>query len=164
MSFKKRHGSNQGNTFSNSFPASRLGMQIKRLCLDTMRTEAEPLDIEFPAWRLGTRSCSVLNGKSATQQRTFLNHAKIRFFGFLAHCHKAKKLNAIFEALQLNNRYVRPKKISTSELIRSILGNDINQCPLCKKGSFQKVRIIPKGEHAHEAIIESTFQENENSS
>ena len=148
-----------------------LGRYTHRVALSNHRIlSVENGFVKFTVKNRKTNEQEIVELKADEFIRRFLLHVlpsgfvKIRFFGFLAHCHKAKKLNAIFKALQRDSRYVRPEKKSALELIRSILGNDINLCPLCKKGTFQKGSTIPKGEVGIETRLEFDLQENNNSS
>ena len=160
------------NSFENQdYVLDYLGRYTHRVAISNHRIlSVENGIVTFTVKNRKTNELEIVELKADEFIRRFLLHVlpsgfvKIRFFGFLAHCHKAKKLNAIFKALQIDSTYVPPEKKSTLELIHSILGKDINQCPFCKKGTFQKIRTIPKGEHAFESKIDSGLQENNNSS
>jgi Putative transposase/Transposase zinc-binding domain len=81
--------------------------------------------------------------------RRFLIHAvpdsfvRIRHFGFLANRSKKNALSRCRQFLHLPLISIPVAEIKTSELLFELTGIDLNQCPLCKKGTMHIIAQLP---------------------
>ncbi len=82
--------------------------------------------------------------------RRFLLHAlppafvKIRHYGFLANRNRTKNLAKIRQLHGLPETEKNAQK-SVQEMMLTLNGIDINQCPCCEKGKMQIIAQIPQG-------------------
>jgi Putative transposase len=81
--------------------------------------------------------------------RRFLLHVlpsgfvRIRYYGLLAHCHRAKKLERCRELLDVFQPPCdRPKKRDWTEVLLALTGKDPLQCPKCERGRMVCVQTM----------------------
>jgi hypothetical protein len=80
--------------------------------------------------------------------RRFLLHIlpegfmRIRHYGFLANRYKKKALRTCRKLLGVVEMAPLPVYATTSELMKALTGNDIQQCPCCKQISLRRIQTI----------------------
>jgi hypothetical protein len=80
--------------------------------------------------------------------RRFLLHAlpdgfqRIRFGGFLAHCHRRPKLALIGELLAHPATALLPLPKDCAELLALLTGQPANQCPSCRIGRLHRIETL----------------------
>ena len=126
-----------------------LGRYTYRIAIENHRIlsiEAGHVVFSYKNRKAGTHGTMRLSADEFI--RRFLLHVlpkgfvRIRFYGFLAHNHKAEKLNLIHKALGIEEAYQKPTKKSPLELMIALLGEEWNSCPVCKKGKTRKSKKI----------------------
>jgi len=76
--------------------------------------------------------------------RRFLNHVlphgfqKIRYYGFLNNCDKAKNLKIIFKIQGYQQFHSTLTGLTTAEILKQVWNYDINKCPQCGQNSMRK--------------------------
>ncbi len=86
--------------------------------------------------------------------RRFLMHVlpdgfvRIRYFGFLANCNRAKKLPLCRDLLDVTEISVVQEK-SWPDLVLSLTGKDPLLCPKCQRGRLVRIQTLPPISRAH---------------
>src|ERR1017187_3868022 len=81
--------------------------------------------------------------------RQFLQHAlprgfqRIRYFGLLAHCHRAEKLERCRRLLALPFADLLPQPTNPREIDPAITGRPLRLCPQCGVGILARVEVWP---------------------
>jgi predicted Zn-ribbon and HTH transcriptional regulator len=82
--------------------------------------------------------------------RRFLQHVlpdgfqRIRHYGLLANRHRAENLARCRELLRLPVP-IPPPRLNYRERYRQLTGQDLLQCPQCRKASMRRIAILPAG-------------------
>ena len=81
--------------------------------------------------------------------RRFLQHAlppgfqRIRYYGFLANCHRARKLELCRQLLATWCSALLPSLIDCRDFIRALAGKNVRRCPQCSTGILVCIQFLP---------------------
>jgi hypothetical protein len=80
--------------------------------------------------------------------RRFLQHAlppgfqRIRYYGFLANCHRAEKLNLCRQLLATLCSLLLPQPAACRDFLAALTAGKIRLCPQCKIGVLMRTQIF----------------------
>lgn len=81
--------------------------------------------------------------------RRFLQHAlptgfqRIRYYGFLANCHRQAKLNLCRQLLASPCSGLLPRPADYRDLYAALTGKDLRRCPQCGLGILTRIQFLP---------------------
>ena len=81
--------------------------------------------------------------------RRFLQHAlppgfqRIRYYGFLANCHRARKLELCRQLLATWCSALLPSLSACCDFLRAVVGSDVRRCPQCHVGILACIQFLP---------------------
>jgi hypothetical protein len=81
--------------------------------------------------------------------RRFLQHAlppgfqRIRYYGFLANCHRARKLELCRQLLATACSLLLPSLQACRDLLQTLTGSDFRRCPQCGVGILAGIPFLP---------------------
>jgi len=81
--------------------------------------------------------------------RRFLQHAlppgfqRIRYYGFLANCHRARKLEFCRQLLAQPYSALLPSLTACGDFLQSLTSRDLRRCPNCGVGILASIRFLP---------------------
>jgi Putative transposase len=82
--------------------------------------------------------------------RRFLIHTlppgfpRIRYFGFLANCHRTAKLALCRQLLIVPVTELLPQPHDCRQLLEAITAENANRCPRCGIGTMIRIGILPR--------------------
>ena len=82
---------------------------------------------------------------SAASSCTFCRQGlqRIRYFGFLANCHRAAKLDLCRNLLATHTSLLLPQFADCREFLTALTHIDLGRCPHCGAGTLNRVIIPP---------------------
>jgi hypothetical protein len=81
--------------------------------------------------------------------RRFLQHAlppgfqRIRYYGFLANCHRARQLTRCRHLLATLGSLLLPSLQACREWLRALIRKDLRRCPQCGAGILARIQFLP---------------------
>ena len=81
--------------------------------------------------------------------RRFLQHAvapgfqRIRYYGFLANCHRQAKLALCRQLLATAASRLLPQQADCRDLLAALIRTDLRLCPQCGRGILARVVFLP---------------------
>lgn len=81
--------------------------------------------------------------------RRFLQHAlppgfqRIRYYGFLANCHRAEKLELCRRLLATPCSDLLPQPADCRDLLAALTSSNLSSCPQCGIGILTRIRLRP---------------------
>ena len=85
--------------------------------------------------------------------RRFLQHAvppgfqRIRYYGFLANCHRSAKLALCRQLLATAASLLLPQFADCRDFLTALTRSDLRRCPQCGKGILSRVTFLPPSRH-----------------
>ena len=82
--------------------------------------------------------------------RPFLIHTlpagfqRIRYFGFLANCHRTAKLALCRQLLIVPVTELLPQPADCRQMLEAITKKEVNRCPHCGIGTMIRIAILPR--------------------
>ena len=78
---------------------------------------------------------------------------KIRYYGFLANRNKREKVGHLRQKMGLSPQIPEKAEKPVREMMLELTGNDINLCPVCKKGTLAQIARICKTRQTEKHIV-----------
>ncbi len=94
--------------------------------------------------------------------RRFLQHApppgfqRIRYYGFLANCHRARKLELYRHLLATPCSPLLPRPSDYRDFYQILTGRDLRRCPQCGIGILACIPFLPPGQAPHPLRMDSS--------
>jgi hypothetical protein len=82
--------------------------------------------------------------------RRFLIHTlppgfqRIRYFGFLANCHRTDKLALCRQLMIVPITDLLPQPVDCRQLLEAITEKESNRCPYCGIGAMVRIAVLPQ--------------------
>jgi hypothetical protein len=128
-----------------------LGRYTHRVAISNRRLlalEDGKVTFEWQDYRDGSQS-KEMTVSAEEFIRRFLQHAlppgfqRIRYYGFLAHCHRARKLELCRQLLATLGPVLLPSLRDCCAFYRALTRKDRRLCPKCGKGILARVQFPP---------------------
>ena len=81
--------------------------------------------------------------------RRFLQHVlppglqRIRYYGFLANCHRQAKLDLCRQLLATATSQLLPQPADCRDLLAALTATNLRLCPQCGRGTLIRVQFFP---------------------
>jgi hypothetical protein len=82
--------------------------------------------------------------------RRFLQHAlppgfqRIRYYGFLANCHRARRLKLCRQLLAVPCSELLPRPADYRDFYAALTGRNLKRCPKCGIGTMIQIQVLPR--------------------
>ena len=128
-----------------------LGRYTHRVAISNRRLlalEDGQVSFEWKDYRDGQRQ-KVMTVSAEEFIRRFLQHAlptgfqRIRYYGFLANCHRAEKLELCRRLLATVCSLLVPQLADCRDFLAAITGRNLRLCPQCGIGTLTRTQIFP---------------------
>jgi Putative transposase/Transposase zinc-binding domain len=128
-----------------------LGRYTHRVAISNRRLlalEDGQVSFEWKDYRDGQRQ-KVMTVSAEEFIRRFLQHAlptgfqRIRYYGFLANCHRAEKLELCRRLLATVCSLLLPQLADCRDFLAAITGRNLRLCPQCGIGTLTRTQILP---------------------
>ena len=130
---------------------SYLGRYTHRIAISNWRLlalENGQVSFEWKDYRDGNQS-KVMTLPVVEFIRRFLQHAlppgfqRIRYYGFLANCHRTAKLALCRQLLATAASQLLPQSVDCRDFLAALLRADLRLCPQCGRGILNRVSFFP---------------------
>ena len=113
-----------------------------------MQLEEGQVSFQWKDYRDANRS-KVMTVSAEVFIRRFLQHAlppgfqRIRYYGFLANCHRAAKLDLCRQLLATVCSLLLPQPNDRRDFLAALTTGSIRMCPQCGIGALLQMQIFP---------------------
>jgi hypothetical protein len=128
-----------------------LGRYTHRVAISNWRLlalENGQVSFEWKDYRDGNQS-KVMTLPADEFIRRFLQHAvapgfqRIRYYGFLANCHRKAKLALCLQLLATAASLLLPQQAECRDFLAALTRTDLRLCPQCGRGILTRVSFFP---------------------
>ena len=128
-----------------------LGRYTHRVAISNRRLlaiEDGQVSFQWKDYRHGQQQ-KVMTVSAEEFIRRFLQHAlppglqRIRYYGFLANCHRAKKLELCRRLLATPCSALLPPPAACRDLLAALTGSHLRLCPQCGIGTLMRMQLLP---------------------
>ena len=128
-----------------------LGRYIHRVAISNRRLltlEDGQVSFEWKDYRDGQRQ-KVMTVSAEEFIRLFLQHTlppgfkRIRYYGFLANCHRARKLHLCRQLLAVPCSELIARPSDYRDFYAALTGRDLRRCPKCGIGTMLQIQVLP---------------------
>jgi hypothetical protein len=128
-----------------------LGRYTHRIAISNWRIlklENGVVSFEWKDYRHGNQS-KVMSLPADEFIRRFFQHAvppgfqRIRYFGFLANCHRKAKLDLCRQLLATTTSVLLPQLAQCHDFLATLTRVDLRRCPQCGRGILCRVTFLP---------------------
>jgi hypothetical protein len=128
-----------------------LGRYVHRVAISNRRLlalEDGQVSFEWKDYRDRQRQ-KVMTVSAEEFIRRFLQHTlppgfkRIRYYGFLANCHRARKLHLCRQLLAVPCSELIPRPSDYRDFHAALTGRDLRRCPKCGVGTMIRIQTLP---------------------
>jgi Putative transposase/Transposase zinc-binding domain len=128
-----------------------LGRYTHRIAISNWRIlslENGMVTFEWKDYRDGNQS-KAMTLSAEEFIRRFLQHAvppgfqRIRYYGFLANCHRTAKLALCRQLLATTASVLLPQPAECRDFLAALTRVDLRRCPQCRRGILSRVTFLP---------------------